>query len=147
MILSQEAADTLFFWLIGGVTFADWHQVHVALPFVAAGLVGAVLLAHRLNLLALGEDMARGLGQNVARTRFAGALTVIVLAGASVGVAGPIAFIGLMTPHIVRKLVGVNHFVVLPLAGLLGGALLLYADILSRYLNRRFETRPVSSRR
>jgi iron complex transport system permease protein len=140
MILSQEAAETLFFWLIGSVTYGDWHQVRLVLPFAAAGLAGSLLLAHRLNLLALGEDMARGLGQNVARTRFFGAVTVVLLAGAAVGVAGPIAFVGLMTPHIVRKLVGVNHFVVVPLSAIFGAGLLLYADILARYLNRGFET-------
>jgi ABC-type Fe3+-siderophore transport system permease subunit len=140
MILSQEAADTLFYWLIGGVTYADWSQVRTLVPFAIGGVLAAFLLAHRLNVLGLGEDMARGLGQNVARTRLAGALVVVVLAGGAVGVAGPVGFVGLMTPHIVRKLVGFNHFVVLPLSALLGAALLAYSDIVARYLNRGFET-------
>jgi iron complex transport system permease protein len=140
MILHQDDAGSLFFWLIGGVTYAQWHDVHVVLPFAAAGLAGAYLLASRLNLLALGEDMARGLGQNVARTRLYGSVVVVVLAGAAVGVAGPVAFVGLMVPHIVRKLVGVNHFVVIPLAALAGAGLLLYADIASRFVQKEAQT-------
>lgn len=140
LILFSQDAENFFFWLIGGVNYGDWGMIHTASPYIGAGFLLALLLAARLNVLALGDDVAQGLGQNVARTRTLGILAVVLLAGASVGVAGPIAFVGLITPHIVRRLVGHNHFVVLPLSMLFGAALLVYADIGSRYLASHAET-------
>jgi iron complex transport system permease protein len=134
-ILNVETATTLMFWLVGGVNFADWHKIHMVWPWLAAGMIGAMLLARSLNVLALGDDMARGLGQNVARTRLLGTALVVVLAGACVAIAGPVAFLGLIVPHIVRRLVGVNHLLVMPLSAAVGATLFLYADIGSRYVS------------
>jgi iron complex transport system permease protein len=83
--------------------------------------------------------MARGLGQNVERTRLLGSALVILLCGAAVSVAGPVAFIGLIVPHIIRRLVGSNYAVLLPLCALGGAALVLYADVVSRYVKPPFE--------
>jgi ferric citrate transport system permease protein len=140
MILHVETASTLMFWLVGGVNYADWNNISLVWPWLAGGSVVALLLAAPLNVLALGDDMARGLGQNVARTRFLGAAAVVVLAGACVGIAGPVAFLGLIVPHIVRRLVGVNHFLVLPLSALTGATLFVYADIGSRYISSLGQT-------
>jgi iron complex transport system permease protein len=134
-ILHVETASSLIFWLVGGVNYADWHKIHMVWPWLLGGTALAMLLAAPLNVLALGDDMARGLGQNVARTRVLGGAAVMLLAGACVGVAGPVAFLGLIVPHIARKLVGVNHWFVLPLSALIGATLFLYADIGSRYVN------------
>lgn len=134
LIVYSQDPSLFFFWLIGGVNYAEWHEVRIAFPWIAAGSVLALLLAARLNVLALGDDVAKGLGQNVGATRFLGIVAVVMLTGAAVGVAGPVAFLGLITPHIVRRLVGHNHFVVLPVSMLLGAALFIYADIGSRYL-------------
>jgi iron complex transport system permease protein len=139
-VLHTETASTLMFWLVGGVNYADWHDIHLVWPWLLAGAISALLLAAPLNVLALGDDMARGLGQNVARTRFLGAATVVVLAGACVGIAGPVAFLGLIVPHIVRRLVGVNHLLVMPLSALTGATLFVYADIGSRYVSSLGET-------
>lgn len=135
-----SSPSTFFFWLIGGVTYANWSDIHIALPWMLAGFALALLLASRLNVLVLGDDVARGLGQNVGRTRFGGAVCVVLLAGAAVGVAGPIAFIGLLGPHLARGLVGQNHTILVPVSMLIGAAILLYADICTRYLNDRVET-------
>jgi iron complex transport system permease protein len=140
LIVFSQDPSLFFFWLIGGVNYAEWGEIRTAAPWMAAGLVLALFLAARLNVLALGDDVARGLGQNVGMTRFIGALSVVLLAGGAVGVAGPVAFLGLITPHIVRKLVGHNHFVVLPVSIVLGAALFIYADIGSRYLSSGIET-------
>jgi iron complex transport system permease protein len=140
LIVFSQDPSLFFFWLVGGVNYAEWGEVHRATPWMGLGLVLTAFLAARLNVLALGDDVARGLGQNVAVTRFVGVVAVVLLAGAAVGVAGPVAFIGLITPHIVRRLVGQNHFVVLPLSLVLGAALFLYADIGSRYLAEGVET-------
>lgn len=140
LLLDVETQQSIYFWLVGGVNYGAWSDVRAILPWLAIGTALSFALAGRLNLLALGEDVARGLGQNVARTRLLGAAAVILLAGAAVGVAGPITFVGLIVPHIVRRIVGVNHYRVLPLAALLGAALFVYADIASRYVNAPFET-------
>lgn len=139
IIFNENSTDSVLFWLVGGVNFAGWQDVRNLLPWLVAGLAGAFAMARPLNLLALGDDMARGLGQNVERTRIIGAALVIMLCGAAVSVAGPIAFVGLIVPHIIRRLVGSSYTVVLPLCALGGGVLVLYADILSRYVKPPFE--------
>lgn len=139
VIFNENDTQSVLFWLVGGVNFAQWTDIRSVLPWTVAGLAAAMALARSLNILALGDDMARGLGQNVNRTRAFGAIAVIVLCGASVAVAGPIAFVGLIAPHIARKLVGSNYVRVLPLSALVGAVLTVYADIGSRYVNPPFE--------
>jgi ferric citrate transport system permease protein len=140
LIVFSQDPSLFFFWLVGGVNYAEWTDVDRAVPWMLAGLVISGFLAARLNVLALGDDVARGLGQNVGLTRFLGCVAVVLLAGAAVGVAGPVAFLGLITPHIVRRLVGHNHFVLMPVSLVLGAALFIYADIGSRYLAAGVET-------
>ncbi|TDV49965.1 FecCD family ABC transporter permease [Actinophytocola oryzae] len=139
VIFHENDAQRVLFWLVGGVNSANWDSVGTVLPWTVAGLAAAMALARAMNLLALGEDMARGLGQNVERTRALGAAVVIVLCGASVAVAGPIAFIGLIVPHIARRLVGTSYAAVLPVCVVVGAALTVYADIASRFVNPPFE--------
>lgn len=139
VIFHENNAQRVLFWLVGGVNFANWDSVQTVLPWTVLGLAAAMAMAKAMNLLALGEDMARGLGQNVERTRTAGAAIVIVLSGASVAVAGPIAFVGLIVPHIARRLVGAGYAVVLPLCMVLGAALTVLADIASRFVNPPYE--------
>jgi iron complex transport system permease protein len=139
IIFDENSTDSVLFWLVGGVNFAAWQDVRNLLPWLVLGLIGAFAMARPLNLLALGDDMARGLGQNIERTRIIGSTLVIVLCGAAVSVAGPVAFIGLIVPHIMRRLVGSNYVVLLPLCAVGGGVLVLYADVLSRYVKPPFE--------
>lgn len=140
LLLHQNGTAGVFFWLVGGVNYATWSQLTVALPWIAAGTVGALLLAVPMNLLALGDDTARGVGLNVERTRTLGVLCTVCLAGAGVAAAGPIAFVGVIVPHITRRLVGQNHLVVIPVSGLLGATLLVLADVAARYVQFPFET-------
>ncbi|WP_432941693.1 FecCD family ABC transporter permease [Kribbella sp. CA-253562] len=139
IIFDENSTDSVLFWLVGGVNFAAWHDIRNLLPWLVLGLVGSFAMARPLNLLALGDDMARGLGQNIERTRMLGSALVIVLCGAAVSVAGPVAFIGLIVPHIMRRLVGSSYTVLLPLCAIGGGVLVLYADILSRFVKPPFE--------
>jgi ferric citrate transport system permease protein len=139
IIFDENSTDSVLFWLVGGVNFAGWQDVRNLLPWLVLGLLGAFAMARPLNLLALGDDMARGLGQNVERTRMLGSVLVIVLCGAAVSVAGPVAFIGLIVPHIMRRVVGSSYTVLLPLCAVGGGVLVLYADIASRYVKPPFE--------
>jgi iron complex transport system permease protein len=139
IIFDENSTDSVLFWLVGGVNFAAWQDIRNLLPWLVLGLAGSFAMARPLNLLALGDDMARGLGQNIERTRMLGSALVIVLCGAAVSVAGPVAFIGLIVPHIMRRLVGSSYTVLLPLCALGGGVLVLYADILSRFVKPPFE--------
>ena len=135
MLLDTETQQSIYFWLVGGVNYASWEDARTVAPWLVIGTILAALLASRLNLLALGEDVASGLGQRVQRTRLMGAVAVVMLAGAAVGIGGPVVFIGLIVPHIARKLVGVSHFRVLPIAAVVGACCFLYADIATRYIN------------
>jgi len=103
---------------------------------VLIGLVIGLAGAPGLNLLALGDDVARGLGQNVTLVRWSGLVAITLLTGAAVAACGPIAFLGLVVPHIARALTGPDHRWLLPAAGLAGAVLLLGADIVGRVVAR-----------
>ncbi|OKI45175.1 FecCD family ABC transporter permease [Micromonospora sp. CB01531] len=120
------------FWVVGGLTGRDVGVAGQVLPFVVAGAVLAALVARGLDALALGDDVARGLGHRIALVRLGAGVAGVLLTGAAVAAAGPIAFVGLAVPHLARALVGADHRWTLLVAGLLGPALVLGADILGR---------------
>jgi len=91
-------------------------------------------MAPKINVLTMGEDVAKGLGQRTGTVKLITAITIILLAGGSVAVAGPIGFIGIVVPHLARSLVGIDHRWVIPYSAILGGVLLLLADIGARYV-------------
>ncbi|SCF27952.1 iron complex transport system permease protein [Micromonospora viridifaciens] len=120
------------FWVVGGLTGRGVGVAGHVLPFVLAGAVLAALVARGLDALALGDDVARGLGHRIALVRLGAGAAGVLLTGAAVAAAGPIAFVGLAVPHLARALVGADHRWTLLVAGLLGPALLLAADIIGR---------------
>ncbi|GAA4564336.1 iron chelate uptake ABC transporter family permease subunit [Micromonospora coerulea] len=120
------------FWVVGGLTGRDVGVAAQVLPFVLAGLALAVLVARGLDALALGDDVARGLGHRVGLVRLGGGAAAVLLTGAAVAAAGPIAFVGLAVPHLARALVGADHRWTLAVSALLGPALLLAADVVGR---------------
>ena len=133
LLRDQETFNSYRFWVIGALTGRDLGVLAWLLPFLGAGLVlAAVFLAHRLNGLALGDDIARGLGQNVRATRLLAGLAIVLLCGVAVSLAGPIALVGLVVPHAARRLVGSNHHTTTALAVLLGPVMLLGADVIGR---------------
>lgn len=132
LLRDQETFNSYRFWVIGALTGRDLGVLAWLLPFLGAGLVLAVFLAHRLNGLALGDDIARGLGQNVRATRLLAGLAIVLLCGVAVSLAGPIALVGLVVPHAARRLVGSNHHTTTALAVLLGPVMLLGADVIGR---------------
>ncbi len=109
------------------------------LPFLAAGFIVSLLLARKLNSLALGDELAAGLGEKVAFARAVAALGAILLCGATTAICGPIGFVGLVVPHLCRLLVGVDHRWLLPFSALSGACLLLVADIVGRLIARPAE--------
>ncbi|MDD6718766.1 MAG: iron ABC transporter permease [bacterium] len=126
-------------FLIGGLSGVSLTAVGSALPYLAAGLVLALFLAPELNILALGEQTAASLGLPVGRTRLASILAAALLAGAAVSFAGLISFVGLLVPHIARRMVGVDHRVLLPACALLGAIFLLVCDTAARTLFAPYE--------
>lgn len=131
-----EVMNTFRFWQVGGVGGASWDRIELVLPFLVAGAVVCLLMARGLNSLALGDDVAAGLGEHVGRTRLVSGLAAVVLCGAATAIAGPIAFVGLIVPHICRLVVGVDHRWMLPMAAVVGGALLTGSDVIGRLVAR-----------
>jgi iron complex transport system permease protein len=133
MYLSTDAElRGITFWTLGSLAQASWAKVGIVAPFMAAGVVATVLLAGRLDLLALGEDSARHLGVDVRRLHLVVLVVVAVLTAAAVAVSGQILFIGLVVPHLVRMLVGPGHRLLVPASALLGAAALVVADLVAR---------------
>ncbi|MEU5686594.1 iron ABC transporter permease [Streptomyces venezuelae] len=127
-----SALDEFRFWQVGSLSGRDAEIVGRIWPFLLVGLLLVLSVARGLDALALGEDVAKGIGQNVAAVRIVGGLGATVLTGAGVAAAGPIAFIGLAVPHIARALIGADHRWVLPLAALIGPVMLLVSDTVGR---------------
>jgi iron complex transport system permease protein len=133
-VLTTKAAalDEFRFWQVGSVAGRDAEVVGQIWPFLLVGTVLVVSVARGLDALALGEDVAKGLGQKVATVRIVGGVGATVLTGVGVAAAGPIAFIGLAVPHIARAIVGSDHRWVLPMAALIGPVMLLVSDVIGR---------------
>jgi iron complex transport system permease protein len=134
-----DIAASIQSWHIGGVGGATVSTIATALPFLAVGFVVSLLSARSLNSLALGDELAAGLGERVAVARGSAALGSVLLCGAATAVAGPIAFVGLVVPHLCRLLVGVDHRWLLPFSALTGAGLLTASDVLGRVVARPSE--------
>ena len=126
-------------WQIGGVGGASLEPIEQVLPFLAVGALICFLTARPLNSLALGDDLAAGLGEHVLATRAVASLGAVLLCGAATAVAGPIAFVGLIVPHACRLLVGVDHRWLLPFSALTGAVLVTASDVLGRIVARPAE--------
>ncbi len=133
---SQELA----FWIAGGLGNTNWSDIKILLLYGGIASLLLFLLAGRINILNLGEDMAIGLGIHPARLRLLAIVLIIPICAACVSVSGNIVFVGLIIPHIIRRLVGSDYRKILPLSFLFGAALLVWADILAKMINAPYET-------
>lgn len=131
-----DIMETFRFWQIGGVGGATWERIGAVVPVLAAGALVCALCARGMNSLALGDDLATGLGENVFRTRVIASAGAVILCGAATAVAGPIGFVGLVVPHMCRLLVGTDHRWLLPFSTIAGAALLVAADVVGRVVAR-----------
>ncbi|CAL4859524.1 putative siderophore transport system permease protein YfiZ [Microbacterium sp. MM2322] len=122
------------FWQIGGVGGASTDKILLVIPFLVVGAAICFASAGGLNSLALGDDLAAGLGERVQTARLLAALGAVILCGAATAVAGPIGFVGLIVPHVCRLLVGPDHRWLLPISALVGGGLLTIADVIGRVI-------------
>lgn len=135
----SDIGDSVRSWQIGGVGGGTYASLQQVAPFLLAGLALALLSARGLNTLALGDELAAGLGERVGLTRAVAALGAVVLCGAATAVTGPIGFVGLVVPHACRLLIGVDHRWLLPFSAVTGAALLTAADVLGRIVSRPAE--------
>lgn len=131
-----DILETFRFWQIGGVGGASWDRILIVAPFLGLGALICLVSARGMNSLALGDDMAAGLGVRVGRTRLSAAGGAVILAGAATAIAGPIGFVGLVVPHLCRLLVGSDHRWLLPFSAVAGAALLTLADVIGRLITR-----------
>lgn len=132
LVSSQDTLDRFRFWQVGGIAGREWSVVLPGLPFLAIGALIVLSTGRILNSLALGDDIARGLGQRVGLTRGVTALGIVLLCGSATALAGPIGFVGLVIPHAVRSLTGPDYRWILPFSLVLAPALLLGADVIGR---------------
>ncbi len=136
VLLDANALNTVRYWVVGDVAGHDAAVFWQILPFLAVGVALALTATPGLNLLGLGDDVARGLGVHIARSRALGLAAVVLLAGAATAAVGPIAFLGLIVPHLARSLTGPDYRWLLPYSGLLGAITLLLADTAGRVVAR-----------
>ncbi|MFF3357239.1 FecCD family ABC transporter permease [Streptomyces sp. NPDC002917] len=138
-LLDAAALDRLRFWTVGSLASANMETVGKVWPFIAVGVVLSLLIARPLNALEMGDDTARALGAHLVRTRVLAMLAVTLLCGAATAACGPIVFIGLMIPHLVRAITGPDMRWILPYAAVLSPVLLLGADVVGRVIARPSE--------
>jgi len=134
LVSSQDTFDRFRFWQVGSIGGRDWSVLLPALPFLAVGAVIILAGGRVLNSLALGDDIARGLGQNVALARGITGLGIVLLCGSATALAGPIGFLGLVIPHAVRSLTGPDYRWILPFSLVSAPILLITADIIGRVI-------------
>lgn len=135
LLVSNEALlEQVLFWLAGSVSGRSLDNLVAVLPYLAAGWVLALIMSGKMNVLSMGEDVAKGLGLNIVLLKLVLGLAIILLSGGSVAVAGPIGFIGIVVPHLTRSIVGIDHRWLIPFSGLFGAVLLIAADVISRYI-------------
>ena len=136
LISDRETLDQIRFWTAGALAGRDMPLLLQMTPIIALGIIGAMLLSRQVTTISLGEDVARGLGQNTVAIKVLAAIVVVVLAGGAVGLAGPIGFVGLVAPHIARFIVGADYRWVIPYSGVLGAIMVVVADVAARIVLR-----------
>nr|WP_282434869.1 iron ABC transporter permease [Nocardia panacis] len=136
VLLDGTTLDTYRFWVVGAVSGRDASVFWQVLPFLAVGIALAALSGPTLNLLSLGDEVARGLGVHLGRGRAVGLAAIVLLCGAATAAVGPIAFLGLVVPHIARVWTGPDYRWLIPYSGVLGALSLLLADIVGRVVAR-----------
>ncbi|MFY3791877.1 FecCD family ABC transporter permease [Ureibacillus sp. MALMAid1270] len=134
LVMDESALEQVLFWMAGSVQGRKLEILLAVLPYLAIGIVIAITISNKINILTMGEDVAKGLGQRTMFVKLITGLSVILLAGGSVAIAGPIGFIGIVVPHVVKSIAGNDYRWIIPYSGVVGGILLLMADIGARYI-------------
>ncbi len=141
LLPDNEALREILFWLAGGLDSRAWEHVHISAPLIVGATVVILLRARDLNLLMLGDDEAQALGVRVGVTRVVLLAAAALATGAAVAVSGTIAFVGLVTPHILRLVLGPDHRVLIPLSAIAGAVFVVAADTFARTIIQPAEFR------
>lgn len=140
LILSDESIlDTFRFWQVGSLAARPFNEAAALVPMIALGTLIVLFMGNALNTLALGDDSAVALGSNPARIRLIGLLAMTILCGAATALAGPISFVGLLAPHLVRRFTGPDMRMLIPFSMVAAPVILLLADVLGRVIGRGAE--------
>ena len=140
MLFNESKTSDLVFWMIGGVHHAQFIHIMAILPWFILSIVLTILISNSMDTLKMGDSVAISLGENVKLTKTVATIVVILLSSSSVAIAGPISFVGLITPHIISKLGGRNFRQNFILCGIYGANLLLLSDIISKILKYPYES-------
>ena len=140
MLPDNRVLQAFRFWQVGSIGSATWDNISLIIPFLIIGFIISMFISGYLNNLALGDEAATALGTNVVITRSVGALASVLLCGATTALAGPIGFVGLIIPHLVRLVYGSEMGKILPLSFLGSGILLLLSDVIGRIIGSPGET-------
>lgn len=136
LINDEQTLDKIRFWTAGSLAGRDMPILLQFAPYVVVGLIGAMLISRQITTISLGDDVAKGLGQNTLWVKVVAAAIVVMLSGASVALAGPVGFVGLVIPHIARFIAGADYRWIIPYSALLGGILVTVADVGARVIIR-----------
>ncbi len=139
LLLDRETMEVVRFWMAGSVAGRELTTLYWLAPFIVGGSIVGLFLGHQLNVLSLGDETARALGMKTGILRLTALMLVVIITGASVAAAGPIAFVGLAIPHLVRSVIGPDYRWVLPYSMVAGAILLTSADIIGRVVARPAE--------
>lgn len=134
MLIDNVTMEEALYWLVGSVSGRDLRHALMIVPYLVCGWFFAGMLAASLNIMSLGDDVAKSLGQKTVWVKAAIVIVVVLLAGGSVALTGPIGFVGIIIPHICRYLVGIDHRWLIPYCIVFGAIFLVLADLLSRFL-------------
>jgi len=134
LVTNEQSLEGVLFWLGGSVSGRTLEMLAPILPFMIGAGIVSLFLGYPVNILTSGEDIAKGLGQKTILVKILMSIVIIILAGGSVAIGGSIGFIGLIVPHIVRSLVGIDYRWIIPYSALLGASLLLLADVAARFV-------------
>lgn len=138
--IKYNIGQQIVYWTSGGVANISWKDLMIAAPLFLVGILLSIILSPSITLLSLGEDVAKGLGQRTVLIKVISSITVLILAGISVSIAGPVGFVGLIVPHIMRFIVGVDYRYIIPSSAVYGAVFLLAADLFGRLINQPYET-------
>lgn len=136
LLLDQQTLDQARFWLAGSIASRGTEELRLLFPIIVVALVVGLFMGRQINLMSLGDDVAAGLGQRTALVRATAGITVVLLAGSAVAIAGPVAFVGLAIPHMARSIVGPDYRWIMVYSLLLGPCLLLASDVFGRVVVR-----------
>lgn len=136
----NNRSQNLAFWVAGGFRTITWDSIKLLASVGTVGMLCALLLAKHINIVSLGEDVSIGLGENPVKIRILTLLLLIPICAVCVSVSGNIAFVGLIVPSIIRRIVGVDYRLIIPVSFVMGSALVVWADIGARLINAPYET-------